>query len=107
MERDASGEPVIVVDDLVRDYRRPRTSLRRPGPAVHALRGVSFDVTPGERFGIVGESGCGKSTLLRLIAGLDRPTSGQVVVEGTDITRLPERGCGSCESASSSCSRTR
>ena len=65
--------------------------LTRPGQTVHALRGVSFEVTPGERFGIVGESGSGKSTLLRLLAGLDRPTSGRVVVEGTDIAPLPER----------------
>ncbi len=86
-----TGEPVIVVEDLVRDYQRPRTSLTRPGQTVHALRGVSFQVTAGERFGIVGESGCGKSTLLRLLAGLDRPTSGRVVVEGTDIAPLPER----------------
>jgi peptide/nickel transport system ATP-binding protein len=85
------GEPVIVVEDLVRDYQRPRTSLTRPGKTVHALRGVSFEVRAGERFGIVGESGCGKSTLLRLLAGLDRPTSGRVVVEGTDISPLPER----------------
>jgi oligopeptide/dipeptide ABC transporter ATP-binding protein len=87
----APGKPVIVVEDLVRDYQRARTSLTRPGPVVHALRGVSFEVAVGERFGIVGESGCGKSTLLRLIAGLDRPTSGRVVVEGTDIAPLPER----------------
>ena len=91
MEGDGSGEPVIVVEDLVRDYQRPRTSLTRPGQTVHALRGVSFQVAAGERFGIVGESGCGKSTLLRLLAGLDRPTSGRVVVEGTDIAPLPER----------------
>ncbi len=90
-KRAGSDEPVIVVEDLVRDYQRPRTSLTRPGQTVHALRGVSFQVTAGERFGIVGESGCGKSTLLRLLAGLDRPTSGRVVVEGTDIAPLPER----------------
>jgi oligopeptide/dipeptide ABC transporter ATP-binding protein len=84
-------EPVIVVEDLVRDYQRPRTSLTRPGRVVHALTGVSFEVSAGERFGIVGESGCGKSTLLRLLAGLDQPTAGRIVVEGTDIAPLPER----------------
>ncbi len=84
----------ISVTDLVRDYQRPRSSLLRPGPVVHALRGVSFDVAPGERFGIVGESGCGKSTLLRLLAGLDTPTSGEVLVGGTDIAHLPERRLG-------------
>ncbi len=91
-DRPASpGKPVIVVEDLVRDYQRPRTSLTRPGQVVHALKGVSFEVLAGERFGIVGESGCGKSTLLRLLAGLDRPTAGRIVVEGTDIAPLAER----------------
>jgi oligopeptide/dipeptide ABC transporter ATP-binding protein len=91
-DRPASpAEPVIVVEDLVRDYQRPRTSLTRPGRVVHALTGVSFEVAAGERFGIVGESGCGKSTLLRLLAGLDQPTAGRIVVEGTDIAPLPER----------------
>jgi ABC-type glutathione transport system ATPase component len=85
------SDPAIRVTNVVRDYPRPRTSLLRPAPVVHALRGVSLEVRAGERFGIVGESGCGKSTLLRILAGLDRATSGQVVVEGTDITRLPER----------------
>jgi peptide/nickel transport system ATP-binding protein len=81
----------ISVRDVTRDYRRPRTSLLRPSPPVHALRGVSFDVPQGQRFGIVGESGCGKSTLLRILAGLDRPTSGSVAVDGRDITGLRER----------------
>ncbi|GAA1576596.1 ABC transporter ATP-binding protein [Kribbella sancticallisti] len=87
----AEVRPAIRVTDLVRNYTRPRTSLLRPAPVIHALRGVSLEVQEGERFGIVGESGCGKSTLLRIIAALDRATSGQAVVEGTDITRLPER----------------
>lgn len=87
------GEPqaAISVHDVTRNYRRSRTSLLRPGPSVHALHGVSFEVQPGERFGIVGESGCGKSTLLRILAGLEQPTSGSVVIDGTDISRLPER----------------
>jgi peptide/nickel transport system ATP-binding protein len=77
--------------DVTRAYHRPRSALFTPAPVVHALRGVSFDVAPGERFGIVGESGCGKSTLLRLMAGLDQPTSGRIMVEGTEITGRSER----------------
>jgi ABC-type glutathione transport system ATPase component len=88
---DPETPTAIRVVDLVRDYPRPRTSLLQPALVVHALRGVSLEVKQGERFGIVGESGCGKSTLLRLIAALDRATSGHVIVEDTDITRLPER----------------
>ncbi|TLS47983.1 ABC transporter ATP-binding protein [Streptomyces montanus] len=81
----------ISVRDVTRDYRRPRTSLLRPSPPVHALRGVSFTIPQGQRFGIVGESGCGKSTLLRILAGLDHPTSGSVAIDGRDITGLRER----------------
>ncbi|MEV6417822.1 ATP-binding cassette domain-containing protein [Kribbella sp. NPDC051718] len=87
----STTEAAIRVVDVHRDYPSARTSLLKATPPVHALRGVSLEVQAGERFGIVGESGCGKSTLLRIIAALDRATSGQVVVEGTDITRLPER----------------
>ncbi|GAA0944717.1 ATP-binding cassette domain-containing protein [Nonomuraea longicatena] len=81
-----AGTPLIEARDLTRVFRRPRRSLTRPGEAVHALRGVSLSVAPGERFGLVGESGSGKSTLLRLLCGLDRPTAGSVRFAGQEIT---------------------
>ncbi|MFW6204401.1 MAG: ATP-binding cassette domain-containing protein [Actinomycetota bacterium] len=83
--------PVLRVQDVHRRYRRPRTSLLRAGSAVHAVRGVSFDVRPGQRFGLVGESGSGKSTLIRLLAALDHPTSGRIEFEGSRISGRPER----------------
>ena len=76
---------VIEVRDLERRYARRD---------VHALRGVSFDVEAGQRFGIVGESGSGKSTLVRLLAALDKPTAGTVSFQGRRIDNLPERKLG-------------
>ncbi len=88
---DGADEPLIAVRDLHRVYLRPRTSLRQPPPRVEALRGVSFDISAGQRFGIVGESGSGKSTLLRLLCALDTPTSGSIRFAGREITGRPER----------------
>ena len=63
------------------------------GPAaVHALRGVSFDVGAGELVALVGRSGSGKTTLLNVLAGLDRPDAGSVQVAGTVVTDLDEDG---------------
>ncbi|MDY7105036.1 MAG: ABC transporter ATP-binding protein [Actinomycetota bacterium] len=88
---DAGAEPLIVVDGLRRSYRRPRRSLFGPRPTVDALKGVSFEVGAGQRFGVVGESGSGKSTLVRLLAALDQPTGGSIRVEGREIGGVRER----------------
>jgi len=89
---DTHGTGMLVqVRDVHRTYRRPRTSLWHASPPVHALRGVSFDIAAGQRFGLVGESGSGKSTLIRLLAGLDSPTSGTITFAGRDVGGQPER----------------
>jgi putative ABC transport system ATP-binding protein len=63
------------------------------GPAaVHALRGVSFDVAAGSMVALVGRSGSGKTTLLNVVGGLDRPDEGSVLVDGAEVTRLDENG---------------
>ena len=59
--------------------------------AVEALRGVSLDIAEGRLTAIMGPSGSGKSTLMHLLAGLDTPTEGRVVIDGVDITRLSEK----------------
>jgi peptide/nickel transport system ATP-binding protein len=82
-------EPLLRVSCLVKDYPVDRgVMLRRNLGTVKALDGVSFEVMPGETFGIVGESGSGKSTTARLIARLIEPTAGEVWFEGRDITAL-------------------
>ncbi|MBF9232958.1 ABC transporter ATP-binding protein [Microvirga alba] len=65
-------------------------SLGRGAARVHILKGISLDIARGEAVGLVGPSGSGKSTLLMTMAGLERPDSGRILVEGTDLAALNE-----------------
>lgn len=66
-------------------------SYASSGDSVDVLKGVDLVLSAGERIAIVGTSGAGKSTLLNLLGGLDRPTSGAVLVAGQDLNGLDER----------------
>jgi peptide/nickel transport system ATP-binding protein len=84
-----SDAPLLVVENLVKDYHLPRESLFQHAPIVHAVQGVSFTLEAGKSLGIVGESGSGKSTLARLVMALESPTLGSVNILGRDIHALP------------------
>ncbi|MDH6110672.1 putative ABC transport system ATP-binding protein [Kitasatospora sp. MAP12-15] len=78
---DSSGRVVVRLDGVRKEF----------GDAV-ALDGVSLEIRAGEAVAVMGPSGCGKSTLLNMVAGLDRPTAGQVVVDGEELGKLNETG---------------
>ncbi len=74
---------LVQVRDVVREYTMG-------SGAVHALRGVSFDIADGEWVAIVGPSGCGKSTLLNLLGAVDAPDRGSLTIDGQRIDRLDD-----------------
>jgi putative ABC transport system ATP-binding protein len=78
-----SGQAAIEARDLKRTYGEGTT-------AVEALRGVDIDVKAGELVAVMGPSGSGKSTLMHILAGLDKPSSGTVMIAGTEITGLDD-----------------
>ena len=78
---DMPAHAAVEARDLTRVYGEGET-------AVEALRGVDIEVTSGELVAVMGPSGSGKSTLMHILAGLDKPTSGTVMIAGTEITQL-------------------
>jgi len=83
-----TGEVILEVRDLVKHFEVGGGLLGGPPGLVKAVDGVSFAIRRGETLGLVGESGCGKTTTGRCILQLERPTSGQVIFEGVDLTKL-------------------
>ncbi|MGA4797349.1 ABC transporter ATP-binding protein [Streptomyces lavendulocolor] len=82
----AGGRPPMVrVEDVHRSYGTGAA-------AVHALRGVSFEIPHGELVALKGRSGSGKTTLLNLVGGLDTPDRGRITIDGTDLAGLGETG---------------
>ena len=79
-----TSAPLITLRDVTKIYPSPSGEF-------HALSEVNLDIQAGEFTVVVGQSGSGKSTLLGLLAGIDRPTRGEVRVGGTELNRLSER----------------
>ena len=79
-----SNAPLLVIDNLSKYFNTAAGQL-------HAVDGVSFTLEEGKTLGIVGESGCGKSTTGRCILKLIEPTSGKIIFQGNDITKLSRK----------------
>ena len=76
---------ILEVNGLKKVY-----STRLGGNKVEALKNVNFSVSEGEYVAIMGESGSGKTTLLNILAALDRPTSGSVMIDGRDLSKIKD-----------------
>ncbi|MFI1227208.1 MULTISPECIES: ABC transporter ATP-binding protein [unclassified Streptomyces] len=85
LAEDPARTAMVRVEDLHRSYGSGAA-------AVHALRGVSFEIPRGELVALKGRSGSGKTTLLNLVGGLDTPDEGRITVDGTELAGLGEKG---------------
>ncbi|MFC6671880.1 ATP-binding cassette domain-containing protein [Marinobacterium aestuariivivens] len=88
---ETSGTPLLRIRDLHCAFKSSKgSSLFGPRPLIHAVNGVSFDIQPGEAFGVVGESGCGKSTTAKLVLNMARASEGSVQYRGQELTDLSD-----------------
>lgn len=78
------AEPIIRVEDVSKEYGRGKKT-------VAALKDINLQIQRGDFIAVVGPSGCGKSTLLHVMAGLEQPTAGRVLLDGVDVTLISER----------------
>jgi D-methionine transport system ATP-binding protein len=85
-----TAQRLIPAEPIVRLEKVSKTFPGRDGQPVTALREINLAVPQGSILGVIGRSGAGKSTLIRLVNGLEKPSSGKVIVDGADIAALPE-----------------
>jgi peptide/nickel transport system ATP-binding protein len=83
-------KPLLEVDKVVRDYPGRRTSLFRKPEPFRAVDNVSFSLAEGQSIALVGRSGCGKSTLARMILALDKPTGGEIRLDGEPVSAMDQ-----------------
>jgi peptide/nickel transport system ATP-binding protein len=84
-----ASPPLLEVRDLVKKFPvAVGAIMRRKAAFAHAVSSVSFTVAAGETFGLVGESGCGKTTIGRMVAAMERPNAGSVLLDGRDLAAL-------------------
>src|SRR5215212_11483353 len=84
MYANSTETPAVSAVDITKTYGEGEASVR-------ALCTVSLDVAPGEFLAVMGPSGSGKSTLMHLLAGLDRPTDGEVYIAGENVTKMKDK----------------
>ncbi len=87
-----SDDPILKVDNVAKEYQRG-------GHSVRVLDAINLEVPRGDYVALMGPSGSGKTTLLHIIGGLDSPSSGRVLVAGTEVGRLDDRGLAAWRAA--------